>query len=265
MSRCGNEYRLGGVRELTVGIVQHKPGDIENLASLVDRARDATLLLLPEYSNGLPGEKTISLHDWVDVLTGIADEQDSVVVAGVLEESGHCRYSSVVLVRPGGEWSIVYRKRILYRALGVNESRYLCPGSSRPVVMDVNGFKVSFVVCYELRIPEVVREAVAEGAELVVAPSAWYPGPMKEDHLRIVAAARALDNTVWVAVPNQPAPRFTGRSLLIDPWGAIRLQLPPGPGYAETVIDADEVIKARELLPVLRDALSFTGGRQRGS
>jgi len=195
-------------------------------------------------------------------LEGVAREHGVYVVGGVLEEAGGCRYSSVVVVEPGGGWRIVYRKRVLFRGFGVDESRVLCPGSGGSGLVEVGGFRLGFVVCYELRIPELLRGPVLEGADVIVAPSAWYPGPLKEEHLLVVARARALDNTVWVAVPNQPAPRFTGRSLLVDPLGVVRLQLPPGPGYAEAVVDRESLREARERLPVLRDYVGLSGGRR---
>ena len=39
------------------------------------------------------------------------------------------------------------------------------------------GFAVGLMTCYDLRFPELARELVARGAELLVVPSAWVAGP----------------------------------------------------------------------------------------
>ncbi len=245
------------MRSFTLGVMQLPVGDLEALARLGDGIREAELIILPEYSNALPDARGAPADEWLEALAGLASEHGAHVIAGVLLEEGSCRYSAVAHVEPDGSWSVVHRKMMLYRAYGADESRLLCPGSQPPPVLDLGFARVGVLACYELRFPELARSLALRGAELIAAPAAWYEGPLKEEHLVLVARARALDNTVWVAVADQPAPRFAGRSLLASPLGVVRVQLGTAPGYIEAVVDEEELQEARRLLPVLRDAAAL--------
>ena len=52
-------------------------------------------------------------------------------------------------------------------------------------------------------------------------PAAWVAGPRKVDHWRTLVRARAIENTVYVAAAGQPAPRYTGHSMVVDPLGDV--------------------------------------------
>ena len=51
------------------------------------------------------------------------------------------------------------------------------PGRLEPVVLDVGGFGVGLMTCYDLRFPELARALVDAGAEVLVVPAAWVAGP----------------------------------------------------------------------------------------
>ena len=59
---------------------------------------------------------------------------------------------------------------------------------------------------------------------------------------------------------NHPGNRMTyGHSLIIDPWGRILAELGDEPGVAIAVIDPDEVIRVRGMLPSLEHDRQFSG------
>ena len=87
-------------------------------------------------------------------------------------------------------------------------------------MVDVGGFAVGLMTCYDLRFPELARALVDAGAEVLVVPAAWVAGrTRKVDHWRTLARARAIENTVYVVAVGQPGPRYTGHSLVVDPHG----------------------------------------------
>ena len=51
-------------------------------------------------------------------------------------------------------------------------------------------------------------------------PPGW-PAPRKVDHWRTLLRARAIENTVYVVAAAQPAPRYTGHSMVVDPLGDV--------------------------------------------
>ncbi len=246
------------MKNLTVGLLQAPPGDRETVERLASRVRDAELVILPEYSGGLPGRQD---PGWTGFLERLSERLGVPLLAGVVEEAGGCRYSSVALFEPGSGYRVVARKAMLFDALGVSESRVLCRGGLEGRIVEVEGVRVGVLICYELRFPEIARMLALQGAVLLAAPSAWYQGPLKEEHLVCSARCRALENTVYLAVADLPGPRFAGRSMLVDPMGVVRLQLGPEPGYAEGVVDVGYVGEVRGKLPVLRDASRLLGSK----
>ena len=77
------------------------------------------------------------------------------------------------------------------------------------------------MTCYDLRFPELPRALSRNGAQVMVVPSAWVAGPRKVHHWRTLVTARAIENVSYVAAVGQPAPRYTGHSMLVDPRGDV--------------------------------------------
>ncbi|ABM80462.1 nitrilase-related carbon-nitrogen hydrolase [Hyperthermus butylicus] len=234
----------------------------ERLRRLLSRYRvEADIIVLPEYGNVYPaGLRAAEVRaraenpkdsPFIRFLEEISSEYTAVIVSGFLERSGDCAYSSIVMVEPGKEVQVVYRKTVLFDALGVRESKSLCRGEQPPPVLEVRGVRVGFIVCFELRFPELARSLALRGAELVAVPAAWYRGNLKEEHLLVTARSRALENTVYLAVASMTGPHFTGRSILVDPMGVVRLDLGSEPGYAEVDVDLDYINEVRKQLPLL--------------
>ena len=231
---------------------------------------EAELVLLPEYGDvsprGLGAEELRGLarpldgNPFLEGLRVLAAEYGAVFVAGVLERSGGCVYSSVVAVEPGGAVELLRRKALLFDALGFSESRVLCPGEPRFPVRVVAGLRVGVVVCFELRFPEASRLPALAGAEALLVPAAWYPGPGKEEQLRFLAQARASENTVYLVLADQAPPGFAGRSMVVDPFGHVVLDLGVRPGYGEALLEQDVLREARERLPLLRLVRGRLGG-----
>jgi deaminated glutathione amidase len=153
-------------------------------------------------------------------LTGLAGRHHVTLVAGMFERSEDPArpYNTLAVVDAGGLVAS-YRKIHLYDSFGYKESDRLLAGPLAPVVVDVDGVRVGLMTCYDLRFPELARALVDEGAELLVVPAAWVAGPGKADHWRTLLRARAIENTVYVAAAAQPAPRYTGHSMIVSPRG----------------------------------------------
>jgi predicted amidohydrolase len=132
-------------------------------------------------------------------------------------------FNTLVVVGPGG-LRATYRKIHLYDSFGYRESDRLSAGPLEAVVVDVEGWKVGLMTCYDLRFPELARALVDGGAELLVVPSAWVAGDGKVDHWRTLVRARAIENTVYVAAAGQPGPRYCGHSMLVGPDGEVLVE-----------------------------------------
>ena len=268
-------YNLAGLderglllpRPLRIGVLQYEPSynskdSAARVEKLLETARvEADMIILPEYANvypaGVPREELVKLAEELEsspfsrTLERIASEYSAVIISGFYEAAGGCRFSSVVLTRPGGPVEVVYRKNILFDAFNVRESSVLCPGDMKLPLFDVKGVRVSCFVCFELRFPEIARAATLLGAEVIAVPAAWYSGNLKEEHLIVHAKSRAIENGVFIIVSSLVGRHFTGRSMVVSPWGVALLDAGIRPGYYEVEIDVDEVYDARRSLPLL--------------
>ena len=117
-------------------------------------------------------------------------------------------------------------------------------------------FTVAPLVCYDLRFPELAREATAQGANLLIYIASW---PIKRaQHWVTLLQARAIENLAWVVGVNRCGtdPDFTypGRSLVVDPHGVIIADAADREGVLETVLDLEVATRWRSEFPALRDA-----------
>jgi predicted amidohydrolase len=149
-----------------------------------------------------------------------------------------------------------YRKIHLFDALGYRESDVFCAGSS-PVLFRVAEMKFGLVICYDIRFPELIRAEVMAGAQAIIAPAGWYAGPLKEEQWLSILMARAQENTSYLIGVGNSNPAFIGRSVVVDPLGVKILDLGSGDRIGLCDIEEDRISKAREILPLLKQA----GGR----
>jgi predicted amidohydrolase len=220
-----------------IAVAQFAPGaDVAaNLASIRELAttaasRGAGLVVFPEYSSYFSAKLGQDFVDAAQPLDGefvrglrtLARDLGIVVVAGLVEriDEASCFSNTLVAVSPLGDILATYRKLHLYDAFGDRESDWVRAGDVEPVqVFDFEGFLVGLQTCYDLRFPEVTRRLVDAGATLVLVPSEWVRGPLKEQHWRTLVTARALENTLYVAAADHTPPIGVGNSMIVDPMG----------------------------------------------
>lgn len=125
-----------------------------------------------------------------------------------------------------------------------------------PIVFDWGGLKVAPLVCYDLRFPELFRDAVKLGAEVFVVIANW-PSPRVE-HWITLAKARAIENQAYVVALNRvgrdPKCVYPGKSLIVDPKGGVLAESGDGVDVLTAHIDPIAVQAWRASFPALRDA-----------
>src|SRR5439155_4191121 len=122
-----------------------------------------------------------------------------------------------------------------YDAFGFRESDRVAPGDGETLVFGLDGIAFGVQTCYDVRFPELTRHLAGRGAEVVLLPAAWVPGPLKEAHWEVLVRARAIESTVYVAAAGLTGRRFTGSSMLVDPMGVAVVRA----GEAETLLVGD--------------------------
>ena len=219
---------------------------------------DVDLVVFPEAFARDFGEAGSDVSAYAEPLDGpfatevtrVAADRGTTVVAGMFEPGEDpARPFNTLVVRGAAEAS--YRKIHLYDSFGHRESDRLTAGPLEPVVVDVEGFRVGLMTCYDLRFPELARGLVDRGAELLLVPAAWVAGPRKVEHWRTLLRARAIENTVFVAAAGQPGPRYSGHSLVVDPLGDVLVEAGEDDEVVTATLERAVLAEARRTNPSL--------------
>lgn len=253
-----------------VAVAQYGPGPDrdENLVAVRELAaraadRGANLVVFPEYSSYFtpkPDEGWVANAEPLDgaFITGlaaIAVELRVVIVAGMLEVSRQtekCR-NTIVALGTDGRLLATSPKLHLYDAFGAQESRWVEPGEiSAPQLFEFAGLRVGIQTCYDLRFPEVTRRLADAGADLVLVPAEWVAGPGKRHAWVTLAAARAIENTVYLAAADHPPPIGVGASLIVDPLGEQLAFVDDEVDVAVASIERAHLDEVRRINPALR-------------
>ena len=246
---------------LSVAVIQHA-SDLDPAHNRVALAEltppGADLVVFPEATArdfGSPGSDVSGFAEDVDgpfatTLAAVAADRSATLVAGMFERSPDpARPYNTLLVRGAARAS--YRKIHLYDSFGYRESDRLVGGEWEPVVLELGGLRIGLMTCYDLRFPELARDLVAAGAEVLVVPAAWVAGERKLEHWRTLVRARAIENVCYVVAAAQPAPRYTGHSMVVDPLGDVLAEAGDGEESITATLDPDVVARARGTNPSL--------------
>lgn len=193
-----------------------------------------------------------------DFVTKIASaaKKHCIEIVGTIYEKGKKTnrvYDTAFVISKTGKLLSSYRKIHLYDALGFKESRKLEPGFKISPPVSTSAGKVGMMICYDLRFPEMSRILASSGSEVLVVPSAWVKGEMKEEHWITINKTRAIENGCYVIAPDQVGNIYCGRSLVVDPYGKILLDMKKKQGVGFAEISLDMVKQTRRALPLLRN------------
>lgn len=267
-----SEADVAAAGAVDIAVVQFAPGtDVAaNLAGLREEVRAASelgakIVVAPEYSMYSVtrlDERVVKIAEpltgpFVSGLRGIAAEFGVHLVAGVAEAPGGDHpadriYNTLVAASPTAEFAAVYRKAHLYDAFGFLESDVVLPGPlDPPQTFTVDGVTFGMQTCFDLRFPEGIRRVAASGAQVLLLPAQWIPGPGKVDQWTTLLRARAIENTMYVAASDQAMPRGSGASMIVGPNGAVLAELGDQPGIATARIDLAHLAEIRAVNPSL--------------
>ncbi|CUR52748.1 Nitrilase/cyanide hydratase and apolipoprotein N-acyltransferase [Nitrosotalea devaniterrae] len=244
-----------------------KKNNLKKILRYVSQAahRGAKLCTFPEFMmyytpSSQSSSDLANVAETIDgeFVSSISEEakRNSIQVIGTLYEKSpkpNRVYDTSFLIGKTGKVITTYRKIHLYDALGFKESMKLYPGSSiaKPVKTSVG--KMGMMICYDLRFPEMSRMLASSGSEILVVPSAWVKGKMKEEHWITINKTRAIENGCYVISPDQVGNIYCGRSIVIDPYGKILLDMKKKEGIGIVDISLDEVKQVRQKLPLLQN------------
>ncbi|SDO68411.1 carbon-nitrogen hydrolase family protein [Desulforhopalus singaporensis] len=237
--------------------------NLENSAKWIGQAaqKGADLVVFPEMFMALPA-KDVELGKVAQPLDGpfvqglakLAADHGVGVVCGIWEklaaDEKKAANVAVVLDR-NGDLLARYNKVHLFDALSVRESDTMTGGNAAPPVFCINGVNLGLAICYDLRFPELFRYLAVNGADGVIVPSAWYAGPLKEEHWLTLLRARAIENTMYVCGANLCGTPFSARSAIFDPFGVAAAEAGEGEALVLGTIEQSRIGDVRTRLPSL--------------
>lgn len=202
-------------------------GNLKRLHSIAQEACDADVLVLPEMfltGYNIGAEAVGALAEAQDgqsaqTIAELARNTGLAILYGYPEraEDGQI-YNAVQLIDANGQRLCNYRKTHLFGDL---DHSMFSPGGDEFPVIELNGWKLGFLICYDLEFPENTRRLALAGAELILVPTAnMVPFDFVAD---VTVRARAFENQCYVAYANycghEDQIHYCGQSSIAAPDG----------------------------------------------
>lgn len=215
------------------------------VSDAVARQPHTKLAVFPElhlFGDGAPDlQRTQALEDSAEPLTGprvkelaeMAADLGIWLVPGSVCERGEDGqlFNTQVVLSPAGKLAGYYRKIFPWRPFEPYE-----PGA-KFVTVDLDGIgRAGLNICYDAWFPEVTRQLAWMGAEVIInVVKTTTPDRAQE---LVLARANAITNQVFMVSVNCAGPTGQGRSLIVDPEGAVIAEA-PGPEAAVLTAELD--------------------------
>lgn len=254
---------------LRVGIMQinvetgNREANQNKVAAFLDKyytkSEYTTAIILPEIWDvgyALSNKESVGDTDGLaaaSFLGKLAREHNIWFVGGsVLAKSSRGYFNRALVINPSGELTASYDKVHLISIM--DEDKHFQRGN-KDCRFSIDGVLCGCVICYDIRFCEWVRGYALNGTEVLFVSAEW-PEPRIE-HWRALLIARAIENQMYVVACNMTGAtekyNFVGKSIIVDPWGKIIYEAGKEEELALSLIDTEEVEKARSFLPVFKE------------
>lgn len=239
---------------------QDRSANLSRFGELLEQARGADLVILPEMftsgfsmdSASLAEPEQGPASEW---LLQQAASLDAVVTGTVIVQAADGTYRNRLLwARPDGTL-LHYDKRHLFRMAGEHEHY---TAGERQVRLELKGWRVRPLICYDLRFPVWSRDA--ENTDLLLYTANW-PGARRH-HWNRLLPARAIENLCYVAAVNRVGTdgkgyAYTGDSQVLDFQGETLLNAGDAEGVFTVSLSSAGLATYRTRFPAHLDADRF--------
>lgn len=173
----------------------------------------------------------------------------------IIQEDGHY-YNRLIWMQPDGV-HYHYDKRHLFSYAGEQEA--YTPGQSK-LIVQVNGWRICPLICYDLRFPVFSRNDAAQPYDLLIYVANWPE--KRRTAWQTLLRARAIENQCYVAGVNRVGTDgnghpYVGDSALIDPLGATIWEESGAECVRTFTLEHSLLTDYRAAFPALKDADSF--------
>ncbi|MCO7564319.1 carbon-nitrogen hydrolase family protein [Pseudomonas sp. S 311-6] len=239
------------------------PGNLERLQQQAQlaAARGAQLLVCPEmylsgYNIGAEAVQRLAEPDdgpSAMSVVEIAQAHRIAIVYGYPEraEDGAV-YNSVQLIDAHGRSLCNYRKTHLFGEL---DRAMFSPGADHFPVVELDGWKLGMLICYDIEFPENARRLALAGAELILVPTA---NMTPYDFIcQVTVRARAQENQCYLVYANycgaEGEIQYCGQSSIIGPDGSLLAMAGRSECQLLAELEHECVVQGRAAFPYLTD------------
>jgi len=261
------------MEDLRVTIIQthlfweEKEKNRNQFRDLISGIRDQTdLILLPETFNtgfSMDREKCAEEENGpsMNFLKQQAREKNTAISTTLFLRVAGAYFNRLVFYYPDGHY-VTYDKRHLFRLC--NEYKIFRGGTSKSVI-HLKGWKLSPMICYDLRFPVWSKNTLTDGAyeyDLLFYLANW---PVVRAYAwKTLLIARAIENMAYVIAVNRIGKDgngmdHTGDSLALNPEGIVLFQAPEREEVIQTItLNYEEMRLFRESVAFSQDWDQFT-------
>ncbi|MFJ4064183.1 carbon-nitrogen hydrolase family protein [Pseudomonas sp. NPDC089996] len=239
------------------------PGNLQRLRHQAQLAAEsgAQLLVCPEmflsgYNIGLAQAQRLAEADdgpSAMAVVEIAQAHRIAIAYGYPERTDDgAIYNSVQLIDAHGRSLCNYRKTHLFGEL---DRAMFSPGADHFPVIELEGWKVGMLICYDIEFPENARRLALAGAELILVPTA---NMTPYDFVcQVTVRARAQENQCYLVYANycgaEDEIQYCGQSSIIGPDGSLMAMAGRDECQLLAELSRERLERGREAFPYLTD------------
>lgn len=237
--------------------------NIVNLSKLIGTIRKSStnLILLPEMFTTGFSMNAMKLAEpmngnAVEWMIETAAKKNAVLCGSLIIKAKGNYFNRLIWAQPDGK-ILYYDKRHLFTM--AKENKVYTPGKKK-LVVNLIGWKICPLVCYDLRFPVWSR---SDGTvDLLLYVANW---PSRRSYAwKQLLIARAIENQCYVAGLNRVGNDgenidYTGDSIVLDPMGMpVKSIMPSAESVTTITLPLKPLSGLRKTFPVMNDADTFT-------
>ncbi len=235
------------------------PANLEMFSAKISGIAETDLIVLPEtFTTGFSMNPAFAEEPnglGVQWMKKTAAEKNCVITGSLMISEGVQFYNRLYWVRPDGTIS-TYDKRHLFSLS--EEPAFFTHGEKR-LIVELNGWKVCPLVCYDLRFPVWSRNLNAEYDVLIYVAN-WPE--RRAQAWKYLLIARAIENQCYTIGVNRVGNDgndvyHSGDSMALDPLGNVLYHQQHEEDIFTVSLQYEELKNWREQLPFLADADDF--------
>lgn len=225
-------------------------------------SQNTNLIVLPEmFSTGFSMNAPLLAEDFtnssaINWMEEIARKKNCAITGSLMMKHGDEYFNRLVWVNAYGQITF-YDKRHLF---GLSKEEEIYTEGAERITVDLNGWKICPLICYDLRFPVWSRNSNENAYDLLLYVANWPERRVYAwKHLLI---ARAIENQSYVIGLNRVGNDgndiyHSGDSLVVDALGNTLYHKEHDEDVATITLSHAELEKVRTTLPFLKDADPF--------